>query len=85
MAGRKKDRPSFGCFSTWERSMEAILGVLEAPKSVVGTWYTPFSANPLKSWLKMFKMRRLNARSLRARAWKGAVIKVCKTGRLVDW
>ena len=44
MAGRKKDRPSFGCFSTWERSMEAILGVLEAPKSVVGTWYTPFSA-----------------------------------------
>ena len=43
-AARQKNRPSFGHFSTCESSMEASLGVSEAPKSVVGTWYAPFSA-----------------------------------------
>ena len=43
-AARQKNRPSFGHFSTCESSMEASLGVSEAPKSVAGTWYAPFSA-----------------------------------------
>ena len=49
-AARQKNRPSFGHFSTCESSMEASLGVSEAPKSVVGTWYArrgfTFSKSP---------------------------------------
>ena len=40
----QKNRTALGRFSTCEWGKVAILGVSEAPDSVVGTWYASFSA-----------------------------------------